>query len=582
MNKAIPIFYATDNVFVKYTIVSMKSIIENSSRENHYKFHIMNTFISDDYKEIIKDLVAAYDNFEVEFVDVSLFLNSISDRLPIRDYYTKTTYYRFFIAEMFDCYEKAIYIDSDTIVKSDIANVYNTNLENNILGACHEQAMIKEDVYGNYVEINLGIERNNYFNAGFLLINIKKFIEECVLEQFIDLLGVYDFVVTQDEDYLNVICHNKVKWIEDTWNVEIFKEISYRPEEINMIHYIMWCKPWHFKNVQFEEYFWTYAKLTSVYEQIVNDLNSYTDEQRANDLKQADALMKLAISETNKDIKYVDVKYKKKALDRIKIQKKIELYEKTGQFDVDVENDPPSRVLLPNEVDYLKKKLSSKIKNKVAYMSARLFLNKIKKNKAFIIKKIKGIENLRDLTTGGIITCNHFNPFDSFAVEVAFNQVYKSNRLYRIIREGNYTSFGGFYGFLMRNCNTLPLSSNKDTMKNLFYAINKILKEKNFILVYPEQSMWWNYRKPKPLKKGAYSFATKNNVPIIPMFITMNDSNILDKNGYYVQEYTINISKPIYKREDLNNTQNIEYMINENFSIWKKIYEDTYKMELKY
>ena len=40
----------------------------------------------------------------------------------------------------------------------------------------------------------------------------------------------------------------------------------------------------------------------------------------------------------------------------------------------------------------------------------------------------------------------------------------KDKRLYKVIREGNYTNFPGLYGFFFRNCDTLPLSSNKRTM----------------------------------------------------------------------------------------------------------------------
>lgn len=38
-------------------------------------------------------------------------------------------------------------------------------------------------------------------------------------------------------------------------------------------------------------------------------------------------------------------------------------------------------------------------------------------------------------------------------------------------------------------------------------------------VVYAEQSMWWNYRNPKPLKKGAFTFAAGSNVPVVPCFI---------------------------------------------------------------
>lgn len=78
-----------------------------------------------------------------------------------------------------------------------------------------------------------------------------------------------------------------------------------------------------------------------------------------------------------------------------------------------------------------------------------------------------------------------------------------------MIREGNYTNFPGFYGMLMRNCYTFPLSSNRDTMKKFLSSMDTVLQHGDFMLVYPEQSMWWNYRKPKPLKKGAYTFAAK-------------------------------------------------------------------------
>jgi len=158
----------------------------------------------------------------------------------------------------------------------------------------------------------------------------------------------------------------------------------------------------------------------------------------------------------------------------------------------------------------------------------------------------------------------------------------KGGKFFRIIKEGNYTSFPGFYGKLMRSCNTLPLSSNHKTMMEFLNAVKKLLAKGNYILIYPEQSLWWNYRKPKPLRKGAYSMAAKNNSAILPVFITMEDSDVLDADGFYVQEYLIHIGKPIFPKEELSCKENIEFMMNENYSVWKKIYEDTYKIPLKY
>ena len=138
------------------------------------------------------------------------------------------------------------------------------------------------------------------------------------------------------------------------------------------------------------------------------------------------------------------------------------------------------------------------------------------------------------------------------------------------------------YGFLFKNCDTLPLSSNMETMVKFMKAVETILKKGDYILIYPEQSLWWNYKKPKPLKPGAYKIAAKNNVPIIPIFITMNDSNKIGKDGFPVQEYTINFEEPIYPDQEVSVKERAEKMRLENADVWKTVYEDFYNVPLRY
>ena len=301
-NKVIPIFYACDDAFVKYTIVSLKSIIENASKDYQYKVHVLHTDISLDMMNKTKEL--ANDNFSIEFNNVDSFLKSISHKLPLRHYYSKTTYYRLFIAEMFPDYDKAIYIDSDTVVLGDIAELYNHDLGDNYIGACNEQAMVQVDVYGTYCETVVGVDRNQFFNAGMMVINCVQFRQKKILDQFIKLLGTYNFIVTQDEDYLNVICKGKVKWIDNSWNTEVIGDIKYSDDEINMIHYIMVAKPWQFHDCRLKHHFWKYAEMTSVYQEILDVLNNYTDEQRAKAMASADELYQMAIDETARPDSY--------------------------------------------------------------------------------------------------------------------------------------------------------------------------------------------------------------------------------------------------------------------------------------
>mgnify|MGYP004535343889 FL=1 len=273
-----------------------------------------------------------------------------------------------------------------------------------------------------------------------------------------------------------------------------------------------------------------------------------------------------------------------KSKDRLEVLEKIDKLEREGKFDIDVENDPPTIELTPDNVDYLRKSGTSKLKRKVANKIGKKFLKKMIKKNKLIIKEIRGIENLKNVKTGAMITCNHFNPFDSFTIEKVFRSTkqHRSKKLYKVIREGNYTNFPGFYGFLFRNADTLPLSSNKRTMVNFMKAVDVILKKGDFILIYPEQSMWWNYRKPKPLKDGAFKMATRSNVPVVPIFITMEDSDIIGEDGFPIQEYTVNIEKPIYPDPEKSEKENTVMMKDKNYEVWKKIYEDFYQIPLEY
>lgn len=269
--------------------------------------------------------------------------------------------------------------------------------------------------------------------------------------------------------------------------------------------------------------------------------------------------------------------------DRIKVLKKIDEYERKGLWDKDVEDDPETIPLAPDKVDYLGKKLSSKILTAIANRMATAYYEKLIKKGEFVIKEIRGIENFNSVKGGAILTCNHFSALDNYAVWRAIRpEIPRKERLYKIIREGNYTNFKGLYGFLFKHCNTLPLSSNHTTMKNFLIAVKELLSRGKKILIYPEQGMWWNYKKPRPLKNGAFRFAVKNSVPVIPIFITMEDVDKRLPDGSNVQAYTMHFLPPIYKKDELSDRENEEYIKTENYRLWCETYENFYDIPLKY
>ncbi len=582
-HREIPIFFAADDKYTKFMMVTMRSIIDNISPKKIYRFYVLHTDISEENQLLVKRMEKS--NCRIIFVNVARELKRIEKKISIRDYYTSTTYYRIFIADMFPEYDKVLYVDSDTIVREDIAGLYQYELGNNYIGAVRDQLVVQTELYGDYVEKVLGISRGAYFNAGVVLINCEAFRKKNMLKKFMDLLSTYTFVVAQDQDYLNILCKDNVLWLDHRWNVQMIGDISCPEDKAKLIHYNLAAKPWHYRDCRFGKYFWEYAEKTDKYRELVDILNSFTKEDADKDKFYGDNLESLAIAEIRNKNNYYNLfgENEEIKLDRIEVLRRISQLEKEGIFDKDVENDPPGRELMPEEVDYLRSNVSNKLRTRYAFKIGYWFVGNLIRKKQLVIKDVKGTENLKNLDTGAVLTCNHFNAFDSFAMQLAFDRAKLTRKkLFRVISENNYTAFPGFYGFLMRNCNTLPLSSNSSTMKKFLKAVNKILHKGHFILVYPEQSMWWNYRKPKPLKKGAYNFAVSNNVPVVPCFITMEDTEIMDKDGFPVQAYTVHIEKPIYPDSNYNKNENITRMMQENSRVWKEIYEETYGIPLTY
>ncbi len=269
---------------------------------------------------------------------------------------------------------------------------------------------------------------------------------------------------------------------------------------------------------------------------------------------------------------------------RRKVLDRIARYEYEGRFDEDVEDDPPAPELVPGVVDYTNKKLKNRIIARYANKLGDRFFTKQKHSGVFYIDAVTGRENLTAAKSGAVFTCNHFNACDSYVLSKSIEKELPRHRLWKIIREGNYTNFDGpkLFAYLFRHAYTLPLSSNRRAMVDLLEACNTLLERGESILVFAEQGMWWNYRKPRPMKSGAFRMAVRANVPVVPAFITMTDDERLDGDGYPVQHYTLHILPAIYPDGSLPARQRAEKMRQENERAVKELYERVYKIPLTY
>ena len=260
----IPIFFAVDDNYLPFLSVTLESIWENSSHAYDYEMYVLHSGIRDEYQE--KILRYNKEGFKISFVDVTERVKEIAEHLHMRDYYTATTYFRVFIAGMFPQYDKAFYLDSDTVVLGDLGELYEQNLDGYMLAGAPCEGVNSFDVYKRYVTEVDGLNPDYFFNAGVLLLNLKAFREEGFYEQFADLLKKYKFTLIQDEDYLNVLCQDRVLRLPRAWNKTPVAPDVLPREELRIVHYLMTWKPWRYTDIPYQEYFWEYAVRTEFYD----------------------------------------------------------------------------------------------------------------------------------------------------------------------------------------------------------------------------------------------------------------------------------------------------------------------------
>ena len=288
----IPICFASDDNYIPFLSVAIASLLENANKKNFYKIYVLTTQLKQENIDRIQKLKTP--NSKIEFISLAKEMDKIQGMFHLRDYYSKESYYRIFIPNIFPEYSKVLYLDCDITVTGDISKLYNTEIHGYYVGAVVEEVMLTYDVFGDYVEKCDGLKRNKYFNSGVLLINCHRWRAKMIAERFVDLLHLYKFRLVQDEDYLNVLCKDNVKWISLGWNKTGYKNPSFNDSELNLLHWKINWRPWKYKDVDYEDYFWKYAKMTDFYDQLIEMRDTRSPELKEQDTKMFENLKVMA------------------------------------------------------------------------------------------------------------------------------------------------------------------------------------------------------------------------------------------------------------------------------------------------
>ena len=287
INHKIGIAYGLDNQYTYPTIVSMTSILENGSSHTYYIFYLLvdkKTFKKEN-KEKFVNLERTYERCEINIIEISdeNFQNANTKRYPL------ATYYRLILADLLPDINRIIYLDGDTLIYTDLSEMYNLDMGNNIILGFVDNSYKKAEEFG--------IKTYKYIVAGVLLINLKKIRKENFTSKFFEFMDKNQDKLTQeDQTVINIVLHGRIGFLPPKFGIWNFvnKEAvlrhnnygnenlgikAYDEKEIlkawnipSIIHYVR-AKPWKVRtkhtHVQFHEDWWRYAQMTGEYKNIV-------------------------------------------------------------------------------------------------------------------------------------------------------------------------------------------------------------------------------------------------------------------------------------------------------------------------
>lgn len=249
------------------------SIVEHADSTRCIDILVMTKGLSEEAMTQVRSAIQNRDNVSVRFIDMLIYEQKYLDGVvPIQQYISVETDYRLFLAtELFSEYEKMIYLDCDTLVQGNIAELFDTDLEGKALGAVPEYSFryheyqqnpmfVENEPYSirGYCTKLIGLQTlEDYFNAGLLLFDLKLFRKLTTIEDMMSVLTQKHFLMN-DQDVLNHLIKGDYKHLDVEWNYlntyeffrggnnkelkEIFTDV-YR-DEPRMIHYVGHKKPW--------------------------------------------------------------------------------------------------------------------------------------------------------------------------------------------------------------------------------------------------------------------------------------------------------------------------------------------------
>ena len=293
--KVVPVFLAINNEYAPYAAAAIHSLTQKCDNNRYYRVIILHDGLTWASRIRLRSLVTRNVAIQFKKISHSFYLKAIikycARAKGAGDFFSLAVYYyRFFIPRLFPMYEKAVYIDSDTILLGDAGELFDIELDDNqALAAMVDPKVEVIKEFRDYVEKALGVPHEEYVNSGVMLLDLKKLRKAHYLSTMVGLIEKYNAdLVAPDQDYLNVIMRGRIKHLDACWNAE---PVDVLPEGTKLVHFNLFNKPWRYTDVPCEKLFWNGARGTGFYGDLRRRQEAFDERKQEEDHKSVEALI---------------------------------------------------------------------------------------------------------------------------------------------------------------------------------------------------------------------------------------------------------------------------------------------------
>ncbi|WP_262247668.1 glycosyltransferase family 8 protein [Parapedobacter soli] len=220
-DQTISLIVASNNHYAILIAALLKSIDINHKTTELIDFYIIDDNISTINKQKLRQTVDPT-RISLIWIDRNNIIPPGLTLPPDSSSFPPTIYYRIFAPYIVNQeIDRLIYIDVDTIVRTDISELWGIDLGEYTIGAVQDIGKTVTSPWGgipNYQELGLSSD-TPYFNSGVLVIDTKRWREQSISSRVIDALIKYkEYVILPDQYGLNVVFANAWHMVDPRWN----------------------------------------------------------------------------------------------------------------------------------------------------------------------------------------------------------------------------------------------------------------------------------------------------------------------------------------------------------------------------